>query len=157
MLNKELIFEDLSVSKIVNDTSVKIATDIINTFKETEEKYISVSFMVSFKARENTIDYSNEPLFGIVEKLDFTIYDFPNDKEYDDYVKFLNLASQYDTKEKTITINCISINGVIDTELLRFMIKYALSDDFELKQYVKELQKETKIKYNRLLYNRFVL
>ena len=129
------LLEELSVSPEVSEMSNKLYDDLLPVFKQKRDRRNPTMIGNIFNRTYNIdIDYSNNKIFGLVNKVTYTIYDLKNYDELDAYYNYIFLRSGYNNDDKDnilIYATVLSYDGEIDKQYFVRVLSHELMHAFQ--------------------------
>lgn len=129
------LLEELSVSPEVSSMTEKLYNDLLPIFKEKRDRRNPMMYGNIFSRSYNIdIDYSNDKIFGLVNKITYLIYDMKSYDEVDAYYHKMFFRSGYDNDDKNnifIYATVLSYNGEIDKQYFVRIISHELMHAFQ--------------------------
>lgn len=124
------LLEELSVSPEVSSMTEKLYDDLLPIFKEKRDRRNPMMYGNIFSRSYNIdIDYPNDKIFGLVNKITYLIYDMKSYDEVDAYYHKMFFRSGYDNDDKNnifIYATVLSYNGEIDKQYFVRILSYNL-------------------------------
>lgn len=129
------LLEELSVSPEVSSMTEKLYDDLLPIFKEKRDRRNPTMYGNIFSRSYNIdIDYSNDKIFGLVNKITYLIYDMKSYDEVDAYYHQMFFRSGYDNDDKNnifIYATILSYNGEIDKQYFVRILSHELMHAFQ--------------------------
>lgn len=127
MIDKQLIFEELSISNEVNDKTNEIKELILNELDKVEINNYNM-FQIPTKFIEIEL---KQPIFDICNKIHVLVYYFKDKTEYINNYNRLDIGGEFSITETCLKLKIVAIDNVINNKMLISMLKHELHHIFQ--------------------------
>ena len=129
-MNKNLIFEELSISDDVIENGNRLINDILDKLSITDGNVIYINHLFNVIRKDISI-IIDKPLFGNVERVNVTVFFVNNKKDVVENYQYLDIGGEFLIDENTISITTYGINEDINLESLRGLLFHELKHAYQ--------------------------
>lgn len=129
-MNKNLIFEELSISDDVIENGNRLINDILDKLSITDGNVIYINHLFNVIRKDISI-IIDKPLFGNVERVNVTVFFVKNKKDVVENYQYLDIGGEFLIDENTISITTYGINEDINLESLRGLLFHELKHAYQ--------------------------
>ena len=129
-MNKNLIFEELSISDDVIENGNRLINDILDKLSITDGNVIYINHLFNVIRKDISI-IIDKPLFGNVERVNVTVFFVKNKKDVVENYQYLDIGGEFLIDEKTVSITTYGVNEDIDLEYLRGLLFHELKHAYQ--------------------------
>ena len=102
-MNKNLIFEELSISDDVIENGNRLINDILEKLSITDGNVIYINHLFNVIRKDISI-IIDKPLFGNVERVNVTVFFVKSKKDIVENYQYLDIGGEFLIDENTISI-----------------------------------------------------